>query len=380
MVALRRAIQVGTVLACALTAHTLWNLRHLRSLENAPPPAPISDAVTVIIPARNEEKHVARTLQSVISQREVPALSVVVLNDGSTDRTPHEVSSVATEKVLLINEADQHPPAGWLGKPWALARAVPHATGSVLVFVDADVTLTPHAIASAVHTLREQGLDMVAPYPRQIALTPLARLVQPLIPWSWATTVPLAWARTAQWASMSAANGQFLIVDTAAYQAVGGHGAVAGEVLEDIALMRAFRRSGFSAETMNGSEVSECTMYETNEQVVEGYTKSLWDAFGGVAGTTAVTTVLTLSYVVAPLGVLHRTTRTWGLVAYGAGILGRVVVGRTMKDRIWPDALAQPLSITAFAALEIASWTRRVRGTAQWKGRPVTAAPSESPR
>lgn len=378
MVALRRAIQVGTVLACALTAHTVWNLRHLRSLENAPSPAPLLEDVTVVIPARNEEKHVARTLESVINQYQVPNLSVVVINDGSTDRTADEVSSVATEKVQLINEPDQPPPAGWLGKPWACARAIPYASGSVLVFVDADVVLTPHAISRAVQALRSQGLDMVAPYPRQIARTALARLVQPLIPWSWATTVPLAWARKAQWASMSAANGQFLIVDAAAYHAIGGHQAVAGEVLEDIALMRAFRQSGFSAETMNGSDVAECTMYDTDEQVVQGYTKSLWDAFGGIVGTTAVTKVLVLSYVVAPLGVLHRTTRTWGLVAYSAGVLGRVFVGRAMHDRVWPDALAQPLSIAAFTALEIASWTRHLRGTTQWKGRPVTAAVTSS--
>ncbi len=378
MVALRRCVQVGTILACALTAHTVWNLRHLRSLDNASPRNAVKDAVTVIIPARNEEDHVARTLTSVLEQGDVENLSVVVINDGSTDRTREQVESVATERVHLVNEPDQSPPSGWLGKPWACARGAEHAQGSVLVFVDADVILEPNAVANAVETLRIHGLDMVAPYPRQIARTPLARLVQPLIPWSWATTVPLLWARAAQWASMSAANGQFLVVDAAVYHAIGGHSAVAGDVLEDIALMRAFRDAGFCAETMNGSDVATCTMYESDTEVVDGYTKSLWNAFGGMLGSAVVTKVLLLGYVVAPLGVVHRSTRTWGLAAYSAGVLGRVAVSRAMRDRVLPDAFAHPVSIAAFTALEIASWTRHIRGTTQWKGRPITPSTPRS--
>jgi len=371
----RALVGVGTIAACALTAHTLWNLRHLRALAPEADSDDVAETVSVIVPARNEEEHVAHTVRTILEQQHVPHLHVIVLNDGSTDRTREEIDAVTDDRVQALHEPDAPLPHGWLGKPWACARAADHATGSILVFVDADVELVPTALVSAIRALRSNDMDMVAPYPRQIATTALARLVQPLIPWSWATTVPLAWARKSQWPSMSAANGQFLVIDAEAYRAIGGHRAVATEVLEDIALMRAIRASGFRAETMNGSAVATCTMYRTDGQVVDGYTKSLWNAFGGPAGSVAITAVLLVAYVIAPAAVISKSARRAGLLAYAAGVVGRVAVGRSMNDRVWPDALAHPLSIIAFTALEGASWWRRVHGTASWKGRPVEVAP-----
>src|SRR5205807_5961315 len=133
-------------------------------------------------------------------------------------------------------------PSGWLGKPhacWHLARA---ATGTVLVFVDADVVLAPDAVAGAVSLLRNEGLAFVSPYPRQLAGSWLERLVQPLLQWSWLAFLPLRLAERGHRPSLANANGQLLVVDTAAYRRAGGHASVRAEVVDDVALARSLRR------------------------------------------------------------------------------------------------------------------------------------------
>ena len=372
----RTLVALGTASACALAVHTAVNLRLLRSPSPAAPD--VIEEVSVLVPARDEEAHIEATVRSVLEQVGVARLTVTVLDDGSTDRTASIVQSLADgdPRVHLLRGEDSAPPAGWLGKPWACARLADGATGSVLVFVDADVVLGPDAIRAVVATLREHDLALVAPYPFQSAETWLERLVQPLVTWSWAATMPVRWAESSTRTSLSAANGQFLVVDAAAYAAAGGHGAVRGDVIEDVALMRSVKASGRHAATVDGSHLAQCRMYAGAAEVTDGYAKSLWSAFGGPAGSAAATGFLCLTYVVpavAAIAARDPRTRRAGLVGYAAGVASRVLVARRTGERLLPDVLAQPASIAAFAALTAVSWHRHRVGANTWKGRSVRA-------
>ena len=235
---------------------------------------------------------------------------MLVLDDGSTDGTASLVEALAATdpRLVLIRGEDAPPPPGWLGKPWACARLAAQATGSVLVFVDADVELRPHAVRALVATLRDNDLALVAPYPFQHAEGWLERLVQPLVTWAWAATMPVRWGETSFRPSLSAANGQLLAVDAAAYAAIDGHGAVRHEVIEDVALMRAVKTSRRHAATVDGSHLAECRMYDGTEAVVDGYAKSLWSAFNGPAGSAAVNALLVTAYVVPALAAVAAPT------------------------------------------------------------------------
>lgn len=369
----RTVVRAGALAALGVAALTVVNARAVRRPRADAPE--VTERVTVLIPARDEADHIEATLDSVLSQTGVASLEVVVLDDASSDGTAELVAAVAARdpRVRLLR-GTQEPPEGWLGKPWACARLADEATADVLVFVDADVMLYPHAVRACVETLRSGGFALVAPYPLQDAHGVLERLVQPLVTWAWMATVPLPWAERAQWPSMSAANGQLLVMDRAAYVRVGGHRAVAGEVLEDIALMRAARTAGERAVTVDGSQVAQCRMYRGPGEVVDGYAKSLWAAFGGAPGSLVGTGVLLLAFVVPPVAAAlshDRRTRAWGAVGYAAGVTSRVLVARRTGEPRLPDTLAHPLSVAAFAALTVESWRRRRRGTASWKGRPV---------
>lgn len=369
------AVRAGALAACALTAHTAYNLRHLVSL--ASDECHISEKVSILIPARNEVRTIEATVTDALAQRGLEDFEVIVLDDGSTDGTAEILASINNPHFRVVTASDEPPPAGWLGKPWACRRLAEQGTGAVLVFLDADVRLDQHAVASAVHLLRTRDLALVAPYPKIEAPTPLQKLVQPLMVWSWLTTVPLEVAERTQWSSFSAANGQFLIFDAAAYQRIGGHEAVCDQVLEDINLMRAIRQAGETALTVDAHAVASCAMYSTDTKMVDGYTKSLWSAFGGPLGSVVTNAGLIATYVAPIAGLMsrNRRTRTWALIAYGAGVTGREIVAQRRGDPClrsgsW-EPLAHPASITAFSALNALSWWRHLRGTNSWKGRSV---------
>jgi len=340
-----------------LAVHAAVNVRFF--LRRPPSDPPVVDVpVSVLVPARDEADRIEACLRALLAQVGVPRLEVVVLDDGSTDGTAGVAESIGV-RVL----AGSPPPAGWLGKPHACRQLAEAATGEVLVFVDADVVLGPRAVAAGVALL--DGFDLVSPWPRQVAVGWGERLVQPLQQWSWLSTLPLRLAERSRRPSLSAANGQFLVFRRAAYDRAGGHAAVRAAVLDDIGMARAVKRSGGRVAVADGSGIAACRMYPTWRALVDGYTKSLWAAFGSPLGAGAVVATLIGLYVVPPAAV-----GWWpGLAGYLAGVAGRVVCARATGGRWWPDALLHPLSVLVFGWLTGLSLIRRRRGQLRWKSR-----------
>lgn len=353
------------VAAAVGAAHAAVNGRLLRVPADPSDARPTELSVAVLLPVRNEAGRVRPCLTRLLEQQLLPRLEVLVLDDCSTDETVTVVAGI-DERVRLLAGAE--PPAGWLGKPHAcaqLAAACPDA--DVLVFVDADVLLEPLAVSTAVAQLTALGVDLVCPFPRQLAVSWAERLVQPLLMWSWLTFVPLRVAERSTRSSLAVATGQFLAVRREAYDGAGGHEAVRGEVLEDLALARNIRRAGGRTTVVDGTRLARCRMYDGWAELRGGYSKSLWSAFGSPAGAAAVVATLTTVYVVPALAALVGS-RT-GLAGYLLGVAGRAVSARRTGSRLWPDVLLHPASVLAACYLTGRSvWLRR-RGELVWKGR-----------
>ncbi len=209
-------------------------------------------------------------------------------------------------------------------------------------------------------------------------------MFQPLQQWSWATALPLRAALQSPRPSLAAANGQFLVVDRQAYQGIGGHAAVADCVLEDIELARAMKRAGHRAGLWDGSALAACRMYDTPAQLLAGYRKSLWAAFGPrgaplavrAAAASAAWAVLAASAVVPALAIAigpDRRTRLIGLLGYAAGVCNRALVARRTGSPVWPDSAAHPASVMALILLSADSLVAHAAGRTFWKGRPVAA-------
>ena len=365
----RGVVLAGSVGAAAGAVHAAVNGRLLRRPVADPPAGPA--AVSVLLPARNEAHQLEPCLRSLLGQAGLARMERLVLDVGSTAGTGGLARQIIAGSPRARVLDGRPPPAGWLGKPHACQQLADAASpdSDVLLFVDADVVLAPHAVAATVDLLRRHRLDLVSPYPRQRAGTAAERLVQPLLQWSWLTFLPLRLAETAVRPSLATANGQLLAVGRAAYQAAGGHAAVRAEVLDDVALARAVRRAGGRGGMADGTALATCRMYRGWPELRDGYTKSLWSAFGSPAGATATTALLAVIYILP--AVAAATGSAVGLAGYAAGVTGRVLTAHRTGGRPWPDALAHPASIAALGWLTARSHRARAAGTLRWKGRPV---------
>ncbi|HEY2674687.1 MAG TPA: glycosyltransferase family 2 protein [Rugosimonospora sp.] len=346
-----------------LTVHTAVNALLLR--RPAPSPSAVDTPVSVLLPLRDEAHRVRPCLDALLAQESVPRLEILVLDDGSTDGTADVVRAVAGDRVRLLDGGT--PPDGWLGKPYACQQLADAARGEVLVFLDADVILTPRAVAAGVRLL--DGFDLVCPYPRMVAASAGERLVQPLLQWLWLTFLPLRAMERSSRPSLAAAGGQFLVTRRAAYERAGGHAAVRGAVLEDVELARAVKRGGGRIALADGSAIASCRMYVSWAGVRDGYAKSLWASFGSPAGGAAAVLALLLLYV-APVALIP--VAPWaGLAGYLLGALGRMITARATGGRTLPDALAHPASIVILGYLTARSYRLHRRGLLSWKGRGV---------
>jgi hypothetical protein len=372
-----RLVRVLAGVSVAGAAHAAINVALLRRPPADPPP--VRRPVTVVLPVRDEAEQVGDCVAALLDQRGIDDLRVVVVDDGSTDGTADVVQAVADPRVRLVT-ADP-PPAGWLGKPHACAvgaAAEAETADGIVAFVDADVRLFPDALAGAVAVLDRHRLDLVSPWPRPVAHGLAERLVQPLAPWLWATTLPLRLAERSPRSSLAAANGQFLVLTRRGYDRAGGHAAVRDEVLEDIALLRAVKRSGGHGGPVDGSRLAACRMYDGWPALRDGYGKSLWGAVGGSPVASSAAAVALTAVWVLPAGAALRGSRA-GLVGYVAGVAGRVVVAAATGGRLWPDVLAHPASVLVFDLLMARSVIGHRRGTLRWRGRALPAPDRRQP-
>jgi glycosyl transferase family 2 len=364
---LRALTRTGAALATAGAAHAIVNTRLLRT-----PRARVAAArsaagsagprASVLIPARDEAARIGACVRAAAAQ----GAEVLVLDDGSTDGTADLAAAAGAEV-----HRGAPLPEGWLGKPYACAQLARLADpgSTVLAFLDADVVLSPGALDAALDAL--DGVDLVSPYPRQLAVTGLERLVQPLLQWSILTFVPLRLAERSRRPSLAVAGGQFLLVRRDAYERAGGHAAVRAEVLDDLALARAVRAHGGRTTVVDGTALATCRMYDSARALADGYGKSLWQAFGPPPAAAATLAALALAYLIPPLALLRGDTRRAGAVGYAAGVAGRAAVAHRTGGRVWPDALAHPASIAALTALTARSHRLRRRGALRWKNRSV---------
>jgi len=327
----------------------------IRKIKNSSGSA-ITKNVDILIPMRNEEENVAPCLKAILKTADVENLRIYVLDDNSSDKTLEQLKNFPVNTL-----AGGELPEGWLGKNFACHQLAQSGTGEYLVFLDADVRISEFAVASAIRKLEELDWDYISPYPKQLTGTFAEKLIQPLLQWSWLASVPLRIAEIFPNRSMTIANGQFLVVRRNSYLAVGGHEAIKGEVLDDLELARLLVAKGFKGGVAEGSEVASCRMYQSASQLQDGYTKSLWKAFGGKLGTIFAVVLL------AATGIIPFFTSAF---AYTLIILSRFIAAlKTKSNPIY--ALLHPISVGYLIFLIALSWKRKSSNNLSWRGRSV---------
>jgi glycosyltransferase involved in cell wall biosynthesis len=340
---------------------TLFNALTIRVVKDSS--STVSNSVSVLIPMRNEEENATECINSIASQVGLNDYEILTLNDHSEDGT----ASLLAKFTNIKNLNGKPLPVGWLGKSWACQQLADVSTGEYLVFIDADVRLSKNAIASAISKMGKW--DFISPYPQQIANGFVQRLFQPLLQWSWLASVPLFISQKLRIKSMAVANGQFLVIKKSAYVKSGGHESIKSEVLDDIMLARQLLSSGFSGGVAEGSQVASCQMYKAAGALVNGYRKSLWNAFGSILGTFVVIIILLLSSVAPFIAAVFGSKI--GLISFGLIVLSRVI-SSIRTGSIPNTALLHPLAIVFLISLIIYSWIGKLTNTLTWRDRKLS--------
>jgi cellulose synthase/poly-beta-1,6-N-acetylglucosamine synthase-like glycosyltransferase len=324
----------------------------------------LQDSVGVLVPMRNEAENVEGIISTLAAQE--GDFHFYLLDDNSEDQTFDLLQrfTAGDARFTVIKGAPLAD--GWIGKTWALQQLFEASTQQVLVSIDADVRLSNDAINKAVTALHGARLDFVSPYPRQIARSFGERLIQPLLQWSWITTVPLRYAESSRQESMAVANGQFFVVRRTALEAIGGYQSVKHAVIDDVFLARELIESGSSGTVINGSTIAETRMYASWNEIEAGYGKSLNKAFGSVFGAIFVVVFL-FATSIAPL-ILGVLGNPYGWLGFAAIVGTRVLSAVKSRGRII-DSVLHPISIIALTYLIVYSYL--VRNSVQWKGRIV---------
>ena len=234
----------------------------------APPPGRLAPPpkVSLLIPARNEEANIGDALRAALVSEGVE-LEVVVLDDGSTDRTAGIVAACMRDDARLRLVASPPLPRGWCGKQHACHVLANHAGHPLLVFVDADVRLAPDALMRIAGLLEQEGLDLASGFPEQQTGTLSEALLVPLIHVLLLGYLPIWLARRSRHPAFAAGCGQLMAVRRDAYRRAGGHGAIRNSRHDGLTLPRAFRRAGCTTDLFDATKLARCRMYRGRREV-----------------------------------------------------------------------------------------------------------------
>lgn len=236
------------------------------------------DLVSVLIPARNEEKNIAECINSILNQ-DYQNMEIIVVDDESEDNTAKIVNEISLEnkKVKLIH--GEKLPAGWLGKNWACHQLSQKSSSKFLLFIDADVRLHENAVTAAITKMKQKNLKALSVFPTQKIKTFGESLITPIMNWILLTFLPLKLVYSSSNKSFVAANGQFFLFETEFYKKIGGHESVKNEIVEDMAFARLIKSSGEKLMTALGGNLIRCRMYTNFREGFNGFSKNFYRGF-----------------------------------------------------------------------------------------------------
>lgn len=359
--------------------------------------------ISVVVPARNEAANIIPCVESLVRSR-YPAFEVVVVDDRSEDGTAELVRGVGVGNARRVEVVEGKPlPEGWLGKPWACWQGARVAEGDVLLFTDADTVHAPDLLARVVADLDRTGADAETVAGRQIVVSFWERVVMPqvfgllLLRFAHRMREPL---RPEQWRD-AIANGQYLMFRRVTYEAVGGHEAVRGEVVEDLRMAQILVRGSHRLVVREAEDALATRMYRSLGEILEGWTKNIETGIRqtvprglrAVAGPVGALFLL-LYWVVPPLVLVA------GMVAVSLGTVGGAGVEAGASLLLWAGlatgvgaviwgggawwmgisplwGLFYPLGAAMTAFIVLRSWARGSRVV--WKGRTYSVDPDADP-
>jgi glycosyltransferase involved in cell wall biosynthesis len=330
----------------------------------------IPTTVSVIVPARNEEAVIAACVESLLAQPEIA--EILVVNDQSTDKTAEIVRGLMIGNPRLRLLETQDLPPGWVGKNNAVAIGAREATGAWLLFTDADAVHEAGAAAHALQLAHEHNAELVSFSPEQITKE-----------WYEKSLIPFVYCRLARQFSFeavndpgspaAAANGQFLMIRREAYEAIGGHAGIAGEVLEDLALAQRAKAAGYRLWFAPGNGIVRVRMYRSFGAMWQGWKKNLYRLMGGTPWGVfreMESVIPWMPLLILLLGLKYPFALLLGVWLI---IFRQMSYGSELRRNQFPFPLILYYvpAVVLYAGVLWASYRAYATGKVRWKGREV---------
>jgi len=333
-----------------------------------------SQPITAVLPARNEEGAIEVAVRSLAAQPEIVEIRVV--NDSSSDRTGEILFRLAAELPQLRVIDPVALPAAWVGKNHAAWLGAQDAATPWLLFTDADVRHLPGSAARALAHAAATAAALVSFSPQQRMETWWERAMISFV--FLRLDARFSYDRVNDpHAADAAANGQYLLIQRETYQAIGGHRAVAAEVLEDVALARRAKAAGIRLYFAPGADIAETRMYTSFPAMWQGWTKNLYPLMGGTPSSAAEELLRVL-----PIGALALFALSffYPLAAVPAAAL---LFARMLRYALdlrrhrfsVPGILYWGPGLALYAAALVVSARHYSAGSVVWKGRTYPVRP-----
>lgn len=307
----------------------LSNIWITRRARHHSPPA-VFPMVSVLIPARNEERSIAGCILSILAQ-DYPSFEVLVLDDQSSDGTRAILESISVSHTALRVLHGESPSGNQVGKNWACSQLASQAQGELLFFTDADTLHKPDTLKTLVTTLLGEQADLLTGFPRQGIHTWGERLLVPFFSWAFLCFVPLTLAYKLRLSFLSIAVGQVMLFRREAYLSIGGHESVSSSVVDDMSLVRQIKTKRLRWRVSYIADLISCRMYHASREAIDGFSKNLFAAF---------------DYRMLPF----LFTFTWLMVMFWEPlILSAVMISGLVTQ-------AQPIAVVACLVLSILLW------------------------
>lgn len=284
--------------------------------------------ISVIVPARNEESNIHDCIASLLEQ-DYPNTEIIVANDNSVDGTRAIISSFGS-RIACVNVPPT--PDGWSGKNYEIHTALENASGEWFLFTDADTRHEPASVSSAFRHAVEQDLGFLTLTPRCLADSLAEKMIQPTVMGYMGLWFPMDRINTPG-STLIFGNGQYLFIKRSAYEKIGGHAAVRGELLEDFALMKNAKLYDVSAQYAFGVSVYGTRMYDSFTSIWRGWRRICLHAFSkdwlsllGRAGSVSAFSFLPfVLYGAVVLGQIHNPT-DWFTFSVGTAVMTLIML------------------------------------------------------
>jgi chlorobactene glucosyltransferase len=233
-----------------------------------------SPLVSIIIPAKDEEDTIEKCLRSLVNQ-DYKNLEIIVIDDRSTDRTFEICKKIESEdsrvKVLQIHEL----PAGWTGKNHAAHEGAKLAGGELYLFIDADTDHDPQCVTSSIYLFEEKGLDALSVEPYFAWTNFFQELTFSIFTLFTACLFPI-FIVNRRGTKLTLSNGQYILLKKETYRSIGGHEAIKGEILEDLALMENVKKKNLNYNLIIGTGLITVKMYRDMASFWQGWGRILF--------------------------------------------------------------------------------------------------------